>query len=176
MKGYSPEKPVPLEEPLFLLYAKLAGSPFIEIDLKDPVGTHFGRMVIKYSSREFNRVGAASTLVVSVTLIAILLVIAGLYARRLSEIEVPFLSLFKSIRGMKSASEGTTEKIHLRLERAAINTGILEMDLLQKEFAAALASLVVLQEELNDAKVTTAIARTTQALAHDVRKPLSMSC
>lgn len=173
-EGASAQEPTFFEQPFLILYSRLSGAPEISVDLKDPVGTLFGTMTVSYNPHAFYRSGISSALVIAVTFISLLLVIIGLYVRRLSEIEEPFLSLTDAIRQMKRVAEGTTDMIESRLEDALVRTGISEMDLLQKEFSLSLGSTVRLQEEVNSAKVTAAIARTTQALAHDVRKPFSM--
>lgn len=162
------------DTPFTFFYSKLSDASVVEVNLKDPVGTLFGNMKITYYPHKFYRTGVSSALVIIVTFISLFLVIFGLYIRRLSDVEDPFLSLTGAIRRMKKATEGPTESIDSRLDSALVRTGIIEMDLLQKEFSASLASTVRLQKELNDSQVAAAIARTTQALAHDVRRPFSM--
>lgn len=162
------------EKPFSYVYSKLSDASVVRVDLRDPVGTFFGTMKITYNPHDFYRSGVSSALVIAVTFVSLFFVILGLYVRRLSDLEDPFLSLTGAIRKMKDATEGPTESIESRLESATVRTGIAEMDSLQREFSTSLSSIVRLQRELNDAKVAAAIARTTQALAHDVRRPFSM--
>ena len=169
-----PHSPSALEAAVVPIFAKIVGQRSFEIELRDPVGTYFGKMNVEYSPYDFYRPLLSGIVVVIATLVSILLVLWGLYLLRVQSIESPFFSLFSAIGKMRELGKSGAMNLESGFKVALIKTEIYELDDVQREFAEALAELLVLQRKVSAGAVHEAVARTTQSLAHDVRKPFTM--